>query len=305
MPQTDRTADRIIAQLAAMAYGVVTRRALLDAGITPEEVRHRLLAGALLRVHPGVYRVGHVAAWVEAEYLAAVLACGAGAALGGLAAVHHYRVVREPPSQPEVTCPRERRIPGVAVLRARGLGTRDVTSWREIPAVTVPRALVEVAGRMGISELARACHEAGVRYRTTPRQVDAALSRWPNARGARGLRAVMAGDAKVSLSRLEAAFLALLREHGMPLPVTNRPVGGRRVDCRWQEHQLTVELDSYAFHNSRHSWELDHHREREAYARGDRFRRYTWADVVEDPAAMLAELRNLLRISPAAVVSPW
>ena len=35
-------------------------------------------------------------------------------------------------------------------------------------------------------------------------------------------------------------------------------------------------------------------REREARARGDEFRRYTYGDVLEDPRYVLAELRELL-----------
>ena len=70
--------------------------------------------------------------------------------------------------------------------------------------------------------------------------------------------------------------------------MTNRPAGGRYVDCRWVEERLTVELDGYRYHSSRHAWELDRRREREAYARGDEFRRYTYGDVFEQPAPMLA-----------------
>ena len=55
-----------------------------------------------------------------------------------------------------------------------------------------------------------------------------------------------------------------------------------------------MELDSYRYHASRHAWELDRKREREAYARGDQFRRYTWADVVEHPALTLRELGSVL-----------
>jgi hypothetical protein len=119
------------------------------------------------------------------------------------------------------------------------------------------------------------------------------LDRRSNARGAQALLAVMEGDVKVTLSQLERAFLRLLRDAGLPLPVTNRVAGGRRVDCRWPEQGLTVELDSYRFHNTRHSWEQGLRREREARMREDRFRRYTWADV-EDPRFMLGELRELL-----------
>jgi len=99
----------------------------------------------------------------------------------------------------------------------------------------------------------------------------------------------------VTLSRLERAFLELLRDAGLPLPITNRPAGGRRVDCRWPEHRLTVELDSYRYHSSRLAWERDRRREREAYARGDQFRRYTYDDVFVNPRLMLSELRALLR----------
>ena len=53
-------------------------------------------------------------------------------------------------------------------------------------------------------------------------------------------------------------------------------------------------LVSFQFHNSRYSWEQDRQREREARARGDEFRRYTWADVAEDPDFMLRELTALL-----------
>jgi very-short-patch-repair endonuclease len=102
----------------------------------------------------------------------------------------------------------------------------------------------------------------------------------------------------VSLSKLESRFLELLRDEGLPLPLTNRVAGGRRVDCRWPERRLTVELDGYRFHNSRHAWEQDRRREREARARGDEFRRYTYGDVMEDRRLMLAELRPLLDDSP-------
>jgi len=98
----------------------------------------------------------------------------------------------------------------------------------------------------------------------------------------------------VTLSKLERRFLALLREERLPLPRTNKPAGGRRVDCRWPDYRLTVELDGYRFHQSRYAWEQDRRREREARARGDEFRRYTYGDVFEHPQLMLNELRLLL-----------
>jgi very-short-patch-repair endonuclease len=214
--------------------------------------------------------------------------------LSGRAAAWLWGLIRGPAPPPEVTSPRERKVPGVLTCRSRRLDPRDTTIRDGIPIVTVARALVDLAAELSPDALARACHEAGVRYRTTPAQVEATLSRRPNAPGAAGLRRVLRGDEQVALSRLESRFLELVRAQRLPLPATNKPAGGRRVDCRWVEQRVTIELDSYAFHNSRHAWERDHSREREAYARGDQFRRYTWGDVFEQPEPMLRELRGLL-----------
>jgi very-short-patch-repair endonuclease len=129
--------------------------------------------------------------------------------------------------------------------------------------------------------------------------VDEVLARRRNSPGAAKLRAILRRDVRVTLSRLEDRFLARLRAAGLPLPDTNRAAGGRRVDCRWPEHRLTVELDGYRYHHSRHAWEQDRLREREARARGDEFRRYAYGDVFERPRLMLAELRELFSRRPA------
>lgn len=188
----------------------------------------------------------------------------------------------------------ERRVRGVKTTRTRRLDRRDVTQRDGIPLTAVPRTLVDLAAVLGEDALARAWHEAGVKYRTTPRQVEAVLVRRPNSRGAAKLRAVMSGDVKVSLSKLERRFLGRVEAARLPLPETNRVAGGRRVDCRWPQHDLTVELDGFRFHNSRQSWDNDRRREREAYARDDDFRRYSYTDVIDHPRHMLTELRGLL-----------
>jgi very-short-patch-repair endonuclease len=213
-----------------------------------------------------------------------------------MAAAHLWGLVKGPAPPPEVIARTERRLKGVTSHRARGNHIAG-TTHRGIPVATVPFTLVALAAQLPSDELTRACHEAGVRYNTTPHQVDEILLRRPNAPGTRTLRAVLHGDVKVTLSKLEQRFLALLQDEGLALPQTNRPAGTRRVDCRWPSHRLTVELDGYRYHRSRHAWEQDRRREREARARGDEVRRYTYGDVLERPALMLAELRALLRAS--------
>jgi hypothetical protein len=293
MARENGTADEIIAELASRSHGVVTRAELLRSGVTIHQLRTRLQRGTLLPLHRGVYRVGHQAPSREAQYIAAVKACGEHAVLCGRAAAHLWGLFKGSPPRPEVLTPANRHVRGVVVHRARRAGVERAVRLG-IPVTTVPRTLVDLASSLSEPALARACHEAGVQYGTTPGQVGAVLQRLPSASGRAKLERVLHGEVPVTLSKLESGFLKLVREAGLPLPNTNRIAGGHRVDCRWPEHRLTVELDSYRYHNSHHSWDRDRLREREARLRGDEFRRYTWRDVFEDPAFMLAELRELL-----------
>jgi very-short-patch-repair endonuclease len=191
-------------------------------------------------------------------------------------------------------------VPAVITHRVR-LDRRDVSEYRGVPVTTVPRTLVEMAGRFDLDSLAAVCHEAQIRFRVRAPQVEAALQRYPNAKGAANLMRIFRGEAHILLSPLERNFLALLRAAKFPLPQTNRRAGGRYVDCRWPEHRLTVELDSYTYHHTRHAWQQDHQREREARARGDEFRRYTRDDLKDDPRGVVSELRLLL--NPATTAS--
>jgi hypothetical protein len=272
----------------------VTRGELLEAGITRNQIEHRLRTGSLIAVFPGVYRVGHRAPSPEAHYMAAVKAAGKGGVLSGLSAAWAWGLIRTGPPLPDVTCPTERRIRGIRTHRSRRLHSGETTSWRRIPITTVPRTLVDLPSLLSFHDLSLAVHEADVRHGTRPEHIDAVLSRYPNATGATTLRAISSGDQPTLLSRLERYFRALLRTNALDLPRTNRREGAHYVDCRWPEHHLTVELDSYRFHRSRHAWEQDRERERAARARGDEFRRYTWRDVVEEPAPTVADLRALL-----------
>jgi hypothetical protein len=288
----DDSTDRKIARLGTRSHGVVKRRDLLRAGVTVGEIKRRLRSGALILEYPGVYRVGHRAPSTHASYLSAVYACGDEAVLSDRAAAHIWGLTKGAAPPPEVTAPGRRAVTGVKTKRSRQI---DATLRDGIPITTVARTIVDLAAGLEPDELARVCHEAGVRYRTTPAEVKAVLKRRPNSPGAKRLKAVLYGEVKVTLSELEKRFLVLLRRDGLPLPETNRAAGGRRVDCRWPDHKLTVELDSYTYHRSRHAWENDRGREREAYARGDQFRRFTRGDVFERPEPMLVELRGLLR----------
>jgi hypothetical protein len=240
-------------------------------------------------VHRGVYAVGHEAPLTDGDYMAAVLACGMGAVLSHRAAAHKLRLIGGPPPPPEVTVPTTagRRRPGIVVHRAKTLHPLDASTLDGIPITTVPRTLLDLASSTSATALTKACHEAWVRHRTAPDQIETCIARNPNKKGARKLRRALGAD--VTLSALEDGFAALLRRHHLPPARTNVDHAGDKVDCRWPEHGLTVELLSYRFHATRRAFEADVARRR----RSDHLA-YTYGDVFDRDAATAAELRRRL-----------
>src|SRR4051794_10155818 len=175
----DGTVDRRIAAIASAEHGNVARWQLLSADVSARSIEKRLDKGWLIGVHRGVYRVGHRAPSVDADYMAAVLACGEGARLSGKAAAWLLELVKGTPARPEVTAPSSRVVENVETHRERHWDVRDGTIHRGIPVTTPARTLVDLTGSVSEAELARAFHEAGVRYDTTPDDVEAVLARRP------------------------------------------------------------------------------------------------------------------------------
>ena len=279
---------RNASRIAGRQHGVITTEQLVAAEVVRSSVSKWRKKGLLHPEFRGVWRFGHRAPSYEARYMAAVLACGAGAGLSGQAALFHYGLLRGDPPPPEVASPNDRDVPGVTHHR-KSVPTRI---WRGLPTVPPAEAIRSAATTLSLDALARICHDAEIMFglRDVPR------AGFP---GAPKLRAIYDGDHALLLSRLEREFRRLLIDRGLPLPVTNRRAGAHWVDCRWPDQRLTVELDSYRFHRSRHAWESDHERRRAARRRGDEFRRFTWHDVFGEDEPMLDELRRLLAHYPS------
>lgn len=205
------------------------------------------------------------------------------------AAAHRLGLIRTAPRKPEVTVPTtaHRRRPGIVIHRVRALHPLDTDSLDNIPITTVPRTLLDLAPHTTPSRLTRMCHEAWVKHRCDARAIGACIQRHRHKPGANKLRQALGAD--VTLSDLEDAFLKLLTRHGLPRPRTNIDRHGDKVDCYWEEHDLTVELQSYRFHVTRSAFERDTARRRRS-----RHIVFTYGDVVETGAATVAELRALL-----------
>jgi len=53
----------------------------------------------------------------------------------------------------------------------------------------------------------------------------------------------------------------LLRDHGLPQPISNGIVCGHEVDLHWPDLKLVAELDGYAYHAHRRAFETDRERD--------------------------------------------
>ncbi len=277
-------------RIAGRQHGRITRAQLLSEGVGRKRIERWLADGRLRRVQSGVYALGHLAPSRDATYMTAVLAAGRGARLSHDAGGHMLRLRRGAPPPAEVTIPTTAHLrrPDVVIHRVRSLPELDTAVLDGIPITTVPRVLLDLAPRSSAEELARLCHEAWVQHGCGPEAVEACIARNPHKPGASRLRRALGSD--VTLSALEEAFLALLAAHGLPLPRTNVDRHGDLVDCHWPERGLTVELVSYRYHATRRAFERDVARRR----RSDHLA-YSYGDVLERPAATVAELRRRLR----------
>ena len=128
------------------------------------------------------------------------------------AAAHLLGLLTGSPPRPEVTVPTTagRTRPGIVIHRVRDLPFLDTSSLERIPITIVPRTLLDLAPRLACDGLANACHEAWVRHRTAPDQIEACVARNPHKPGIAKLREALGAD--VTLSVLEKGFLALV--HG-------------------------------------------------------------------------------------------
>jgi very-short-patch-repair endonuclease len=293
-------ADAAVRALAAAQWGVVSRRQLLDAGLTRSMIGDRIRAGRLLRLHPGVYAVGHARLRREGHWLAAVLGVGPGAVLShrDAAGLHALRPANHVRVDVTTTANRSSRS-GIRVHRTRSLDAEDITTVHGIPVTTVARTLVDLAGVVPRDHLARAVKEAERRGVFDLAAVQAAMARTRGRTGSghRALRAAIEEHAALGLSAtrspLEAAFLRLVRDADLPIPASNATIEGIEVDAVWRAQRIAVELDGWADHHDRQAFERDRERDATLTAAGWRVLRLTHRQVTRRPDHVAQTLRRL------------
>lgn len=295
--------------LAIRQHGVITLAQLVELGLSASAVRSRVAAGRLHRVHTGVFAVGHAPLTRDGHQMAAVLACGAGAALSHRSAAAKLGLRPTDRSAIDVTSPgrtgRARR--GIDSHSGATLAPDDVEEVDGIRCTNVPRTLLDLAEVVGQRQLERACAQAEVLQRFDLHALEDVLARANGRHGAATLRAVLAGHAiaaTITRSELEERFLTFLDAAVLPVPDVNTRIEEMEVDFAWRSARLIVELDGFAAHSTRTAFERDRARDRRLQAAGWRVVRVTWRQLYEDPRGLARELEALLGLSRSRLTTP-
>jgi very-short-patch-repair endonuclease len=284
--------DRRVAEVARRQHGLVTRRNLLALGLGKSAIAAWVERGRLHRVHRGVYAVGHLSLTRNGRFMAAVLACGEGAALSHLSAAVLWEILEDRGQRIHVTAEKNRRCAGIVVHRAPLEAER--VKRHGIVVTTPARTLIDLA------DIVR-------KRRTLERAIDEAtylnldMSELAPRHGRKGsgllssVLAVHTAGSTRTRSELEELFLALIDRENLPRPEVNVEIEGFECDFVFREQRLVVETDGGAAHSTARAKQRDPARDARLMEAGWRVWRLPYLQVVREPERVAANLRRLLR----------
>jgi hypothetical protein len=294
--------DGRLAALAARQHGVVGHGQLVELGLSSSAIGMWAKRGRLLRVHRGVYAVGHMALTRNGRFMAAVLACGDGAALSHFSAAVLWGILEDRGQRIHVTVEGNRVCRGVIVHRSPLEGDRVRRAG--IVVTTVGRTLVDLA-------------DVVHKRRTLERAFDEAeylKLDWESAapiHGRRGFRlltsvlAVHEPGTTRTLSELEERFLAFCEKHGFPRPMVNDSIEGYLCDFVWRDERVIVETDGSRAHGTERARRRDPIKDADLQIAGWRVIRIPSLRLFREPEAVREQLARLLATpAPAAPVAP-
>lgn len=297
-PRSPQRANGDLWRLVSRQHGVVARGQLVALGFTAEAIKHRLATGRLHLVHRGVYAVGRPELTVRGRWLAAVLGCGAEAALSHASAAALWGIRRERDRRIEVSVPAhaDSRPSGVAVHRRAALRPADVTRREGIPVTSPICTLVDLASRLTRDQIEAAVNEADKLDLTDPERLRSALDAMPRRPGVRRLRETLDRRTfELTDSELERRFLRLVRKAGLPCPATGQHLNGFEVDFHWPDLGLVVETDGLRYHRTPAQQARDRLRDQAHTVAGLTALRFTRAQVRFEPDHVQATLAAVAR----------
>jgi hypothetical protein len=278
-----------IARIADRQFGHVTRQQLLDLDIPSATIAYWVTNARLIRVHLGVYAVGHQQHTAIAKAMAAILACGDPAILSHDSAAALWGV-RTWPSLPEVTAPHDRRRKGIRTHRTTTLTTKHIRRHRNIRVTSPSRTILDIEHRLTDKQLTRAINDLRLNKHLKATELQHLLS------NSTRIRNLIDPAQNPTRSGGEDRFIAFCREYGLPTPATNTTRWGFEIDALFEAEKVIVEIDGWDFHKDRQSFESDRERDTVAADHGFLTVRLTGRRLDRRPAEEAARLLRILEL---------
>jgi Protein of unknown function (DUF559) len=251
--------------LAGRQHGVVARRQLLALGFSAREIEHRVARKRLHPVMRGVYAVGWPEMTEKRRWMAAVLACGQGAALSHRSAAALWKISTERIGTTDVSVRRRTRLrrDGLRVRARPTLAEVDIVRHEGVPVTRIAMTLIDLAAELGPAGIERAVNEADKRDLIDPEALRVALDDHASEPGVRPLRSLLDKHTfRLSDSDLEIFFRPIAEAAGLPIPLSKRIVNGFEVDFYWPDLGLVVETDGLRYHRTPSTQSRDARRDR-------------------------------------------
>jgi very-short-patch-repair endonuclease len=203
----------------------------------------------------------------------------------------------------DVSVPSKRRRRTALRLHYANLKAIDVAEVSGIPLTSLARTHLDLASLVDEARLAKYLRRAGELEDDEGhglfdlRDFESLLARTAGHRGhaplSRALRLYLP-DLAVTRSELERDFRALVHAHDLPAPAMNHIVGPYEIDAYWPEERFGVELDVFATHGSRLSFEEDRKRSDDLLGIGVEITRVTDVRLEREPHEVMESLAGHL-----------
>lgn len=280
-------------------HGVILRQQALAEGMSAAAIDRRLSAGDWSVVFTSAYVIGGVRITPLVRLAAAVMLAGPGSAACKRSAATLYGLDGFDLSVIEIVTPRRFRCPGVVAHRGGHLTAREIVLVNGIPTTSVHRTLVELGAVVSREKVEDAVECAFRKSLSRQERLQQELERI-GGRGSRGsgiLRAVIRANAGRPPSWLERRFKKLLEVAGLRgYAREHAALGGKYfIDFAWPRLWLGIEVHSAKWHLSSQRWNKDLIRHNELTAGGWTILHFTWAQIRDNPDAVLEQVRATIR----------
>jgi very-short-patch-repair endonuclease len=280
--------------------GVISREQALAAGLTSAAIGRRLAAGRWERLHPGVYIAADRELNDRAWLYAAALHGGESATVSGVAAAWWHELWPKTPDTIELTVPQQCHVaarPGLRIRR-RDLSNLDRVNHAGLWVTSLPLTVLEAAVALGPdgSQLLDRALQRRVHFETVHRAHCRNIGRHGSAAAGRLLTAA----ADRAASQAERVMIGLLRAANLTGWERGHWVGGFELDFAFPRQRVAIEVDGWAWHWDAERFRHDRRRQNGLELAGWTVLRFTWHDLTNRPAEVVAEIRRALASRAAA-----